>query len=148
MAKASNIGWIVTYLEGFYLKSCITLHSLSFAIYLRYHNVYCHENWHVRATQWAATHKHCEKRACIWSYSGPHFPVFGVRILRIQSKCGKIRTKIAPTADTFYVVKVIWRNQRGKLNTLYFHLQKTYGHQTSQGSNLPWQAALKFQFER
>ena len=85
--------------------------------------------------------------------------VFGVILVRIfphsdsvslliQSKCTKIRTRITPTADTFCVVKVIWSNQRGKINTLYLHLQKTYGHQTRQGGNLPWQALLKFQFQR
>ena len=30
---------------------------------------------------------HCVKSVCIWSYSGPHFPVF----FRIQSECGKMR---------------------------------------------------------
>ena len=28
---------------------------------------------------------------------------------------------------------------RDKLNTLYFHLQKTHGHQTRLGADLPWE---------
>ena len=47
------------------------------------------------------------------SYSGPHFPAFGLNteryfvFLHIQSKCGKIQTRITPntdTTDTFDVV--------------------------------------------
>ena len=40
------------------------------------------------------------------SYSGPHFPLFGLNTeyLRIQSKCGKMRTRITPNTDTFYAV--------------------------------------------
>ena len=43
-------------------------------------------------------------------YSGPYFPAFGLTTerygiyLRIQSKCGKIRTRITPNRDTFYAV--------------------------------------------
>ena len=53
---------------------------------------------------------HCVKSACIWSYSGPYFPVFGLNTerkgvsLRIQSKCGKLRTRITPNTDSFYTV--------------------------------------------
>ena len=43
---------------------------------------------------------HCVESVRIGSYSGPYFPTVGVS-LRIQSKCGKIRTKITPTTDTF-----------------------------------------------
>ena len=48
---------------------------------------------------------HCVKR-----YSGPHFSAFelnteryGVSV-RIQSECGKMRTRITPNTDTFYAV--------------------------------------------
>ena len=40
---------------------------------------------------------HCVKSIRIWSYSGPHFPAFGLNreryavSLRIRSKCGKIQ---------------------------------------------------------
>ena len=56
---------------------------------------------------------HCVKSVCIRSYSGPHFPAFGLNTerygvsLRIQSECGKMRTKITPNTDTFHTVLLI-----------------------------------------
>ena len=53
---------------------------------------------------------HCVKSVRIWSYSGLYFAAFGLNaeryevFLRIQSECGKIRTRIAPNTDTFHVV--------------------------------------------
>ena len=53
----------------------------------------------------------CVKGARIWNYSGPHFPAFGLNTerysvsLRIQSECGKIRTRITPNTDTFHAVR-------------------------------------------
>ena len=44
---------------------------------------------------------HCLKSVRIRSYSGPHFPAFR---LRIQSECGKMRTRIIPYTDTFHAV--------------------------------------------
>ena len=44
------------------------------------------------------------------SYSGPHFPAFGLNMerysvsLRIQSECGKMRTRITPNTDTFHAL--------------------------------------------
>ena len=45
-------------------------------------------------------------------FSGPHFPTFGLNTeqryfatLRIQSKCGKIRSRKTPDNDTFHAVK-------------------------------------------
>ena len=44
----------------------------------------------------------------IWIYSDLHFPAFGLNTekytvcIRIQSECGKIRTRIIPNTDTFY----------------------------------------------
>ena len=61
--------------------------------------------------------KHCVKSACIWSYSGPHFLVFGLNTerygvsVRIQSQCGKMWTRITlkvTFTDTFYAVKVFF----------------------------------------
>ena len=53
---------------------------------------------------------HCVKSARIRSYCGPHFPDnrlnterYGVSLC-IQSECGKVRTRITPNTDTFYVV--------------------------------------------
>ena len=53
---------------------------------------------------------HCVKSVFIQSYSGPYFPAFGLNTerygvsLRIQSECGKIRTRITPNTDTFHAV--------------------------------------------
>ena len=53
---------------------------------------------------------HCVKSVRIRSYSGPHFPVFGLNTkrysvsLHIQSKYGKIQTRITPNTDTFCAV--------------------------------------------
>ena len=52
--------------------------------------------------------QYCVKSFGICSYSGPQFPAFGLNTerygvsLRIQSECGKMRTKITPNTDTFY----------------------------------------------
>ena len=51
---------------------------------------------------------HYVKSVRIWSFSGPHFPAFGLNMerysvfLRIQSECGKVRTSIISNTDTFY----------------------------------------------
>ena len=53
---------------------------------------------------------HCVKSVIIWSYSGLHFPAFGLNMaryfvsLRFQSECRKMRTRITPETDTFYAV--------------------------------------------
>ena len=56
---------------------------------------------------------HCVKRVSIRSYSGSYFPAFsGIQKteygyghgFRIQSECGKMRTRITPNSDTFCVV--------------------------------------------
>ena len=39
---------------------------------------------------------HCVKSVCIQSYSGPYSD--------IQSKCGKIQTRVTLNTDTFYTV--------------------------------------------
>ena len=57
--------------------------------------------------------KHCLKSVRIRSYSGPYFPAFGLNtercsvFLRIQSECGKTRTRITLNTDTFYALKVL-----------------------------------------
>ena len=57
---------------------------------------------------------YCVKSARIQSFSGLHFPVFGLNterysvFLRIQSECGKIRTRKTPNMDTFDAVTVIF----------------------------------------
>ena len=57
--------------------------------------------------------KYYVKSVHIRSYSGPHFPVFGLNMERygvsvhIQSECGNIWTGITPNMETFYVVKLL-----------------------------------------
>ena len=61
--------------------------------------------------------KHCVKSVCIRSYSGPHFPTFGMNTerygvsLRIQSEYGKMRTRMTPNMDIFYAVKTAYSNK-------------------------------------
>ena len=51
---------------------------------------------------------HCVKSVHIRSCSVPYFPAFGLNTerfrasLRIQSKCGKRRTRITPNTNTFH----------------------------------------------
>ena len=53
------------------------------------------------------------KSVHIWSFSDPYFPAFGLNterysvFLRLQSECGKIRTRKTPNTDTFYAVFTI-----------------------------------------
>ena len=55
----------------------------------------------------------CVKSVRIRSYSGPHFPAFGMNTerqrlsFRIQFECGKMRTRITPNMDTFYAMNII-----------------------------------------
>ena len=59
----------------------------------------------------------------IWSFSCPYFPAFGLNTerhgvsLRIQSECGKIRTRKTPTTETFYTVIVLFMSQRHSKRT-------------------------------
>ena len=54
---------------------------------------------------------HCVLIVRIRSYSGPHFPAFGINTERYsvsprsRSECGKMRTRITSNTDTFYAVK-------------------------------------------
>ena len=54
-----------------------------------------------------------EKSDSIRSYSGPHFPAFGLNMerysvsLRNQSECGKMRTRITPNTDNLYAVCIL-----------------------------------------
>ena len=46
---------------------------------------------------------HCVKSVHIRSFSCPYFPAFGLNI-RIQSECGKVRSRKTPNTDTSYAV--------------------------------------------
>ena len=68
---------------------------------------------------------HCAKSIRIRSNSDPYFPAFrlntkrhGVSI-RIQSKRGKIRTRIIPNTETFYAVSDLTENMLLR-RTLFF----------------------------
>ena len=56
---------------------------------------------------------HYVKSVRIWSYSGPHFPAFGLNTerytasLRIQSKCGNMPTRITPNTENFNRVHLL-----------------------------------------
>ena len=55
---------------------------------------------------------HCIKSVRIPSYTDPYFPAFGLNTeryvsLRIQSECGKMRTRITPNTDTFQAVDIL-----------------------------------------
>ena len=62
---------------------------------------------------------HCVESIRIRRFSGQYFPAFGLNTeylsvfspygvyLRIQSKCGKIRTRKTPNIDTFHAVNAI-----------------------------------------
>ena len=68
--------------------------------------------------------QHCVKTVGIRSYSGRHFPAFGMNTERygvslcIQSECGKIRTRITPNMDTFYAVRNIYFSEQ----TLFYQI--------------------------
>ena len=53
---------------------------------------------------------HCVESVRVRSYFGPHFPAFGLNTeryelsLRIQSECGKMRTRITPNTNSFHAV--------------------------------------------
>ena len=66
-------------------------------------------------------YRHCVKSVCIRSHSGPHFSTFSliwteyeeidwIHIYSKCGKCGKMRTRITPNTDTFYVVRGIFRS--------------------------------------
>ena len=61
---------------------------------------------------------HCVKTVHIWSFSGLHFPEFGLNTevyfvnLRIQSECGKIRTIKTLNMDTFHAVCVTYKSMQ------------------------------------
>ena len=69
------------------------------------------------------TRLYCVKSVRMWSYLGPHFPAFRLNMeryrisLRIQSECGKMRTRITPNTDIFHAVLV--RSRLGYKENFY-----------------------------
>ena len=78
---------------------------------------------------------HCAKSVRIRSFSGPYFPAFGLNTerygvsVRIQSECGKIRTRKTPNTDTFYAVilfsNTMMRLSRGGRKLFWFNKRRT-----------------------
>ena len=72
---------------------------------------------------------HCVNSVPIRSYSGPYFPALGLNTemyfvsLRIQFECGKIRSRITPNTDTFYVVCDTGMLRFLNCMFLYFHAE-------------------------
>ena len=69
---------------------------------------------------------HCVKSVRIQSFSGPYFPAvrlnterYGVP-LRIQYKCGKIRSRKTPNTDPFHAVQTGMISHLSKRQTLNF----------------------------
>ena len=66
---------------------------------------------------------HCVKSVRIRSYSGPHFPAFGLNTdgygvsFRIQSECGKMWTRITPNTNTFNAVDVLMISESKQENS-------------------------------
>ena len=70
---------------------------------------------------------HCVKSVRIRSCSGSHFPEFGLNTerysvsLRLQSECGKMRTRITPYTDTFLRSdRLVVTRKRTQEQTLWF----------------------------
>ena len=90
-------------------------------IFTKWNTPFCRDLTQVRYFTWVGRlfsyrqllRLHCVTIVRIWSYSDPYFPSFGLSSerdgvsLRIQSECGKIRTRITPNTDTFYAVPYI-----------------------------------------
>ena len=68
---------------------------------------------------------HRVKIVRILSYSGLHFPAFGLNSerysasVRIHCKCGKMQTRIIPNTDTSYAAHFSKLNQRFKTASKY-----------------------------
>ena len=71
---------------------------------------------------------HCVKCVRIQRYFGPYFPGFTLNterygvFLRVQSECGKIRTRVAPNMDTFYAVPNAYKHTQTQLWEISKHI--------------------------
>ena len=102
-------------------------------LYLYYHNTYGHQPWQGGDIPWGApNHK------VAWSFN--HVVLWGhvTNLILYISTCtwptttkyGKVVTywKRLPSPNSYDPKKGGLMRSRDKLNTLYLHLQKTYGH--------------------
>ena len=91
------------------LKSCLVISKTINNFLLSLFNSWFTFSWR-RITMW----HHPLREKCIrsWSYSGPHFPAFGLNTeiysvsLRIRSEWGAMHTRINPNTNTFYTVLI------------------------------------------
>ena len=91
---------------------------------------------------------YCVKSVRIRSYSGLHFPAFGLNTdrcgvsLHIQSECGKMWTRTTPNTDTFNAVMCYSKN------SLLFQLvtMNIYRKQSLRGG-VPWNQLKKENIE-
>ena len=86
--------------------------------------------------------KKCPYLELFWSY----FPAFGLNTeiygvsLRIQSKCGKMRTRITPNTETYYTVKfylintVLQQTLDKFIHFLFYCARKGQNHATAKSS--------------
>ena len=104
----------------------------------------CSDDKNVIAPAHNAEGNHCVKRVCIRIYSDPHFsrifPFSRIRTeyggispysVRMQENAGKMRTRITPNTDSFYVVNmaVIFKK------IIHSHYLENFGITYSQSTN-------------
>ena len=82
------------------------------------------------------------KSVRVWSFSGMHFPAFGLNMerysvsLRIQSECGKIGTRKTPNTYIFHAVHFIslvyfytsWKHKKQRFSDV-FGLERDHWHE-------------------
>ena len=88
--------------------------------------------WFVLVHNLTNTINQCVKSIRIRSYSGPHFPAFGQNTerysasIRIQSECGRIRTRISPSTNTFYATQTMIIQQFLEISSCIYLLPVQY----------------------
>ena len=88
--------------------------------------------WFVLVHNLTNTINKCVKSIRIRSYSGPHFPAFGQNTerysasIRIQSECGRIRTRISPSTNTFYATQTMIIQQFLEISSCIYLLPVQY----------------------
>ena len=102
--------------DKFHLQNCHFVSQMSlirFNFQNNYENANSRESYcNSQSGQPNSNDTHCVKSVLIQNYSGPYFPVFRLKMeryavsLRIQSKCGKTRTRLTPNMDPVNAVTI------------------------------------------
>ena len=108
-SKILNLFWNTLFLITivFFKVSLSMLTKLLISVLFSAYNMLSKIEYVVQPFNLRVHGTHCVKSVRIRSFSGPHFPAFGLNTgkygvsLRIQSECGKIRTRKSPNMDTF-----------------------------------------------